>query len=292
MRTALPNGIVEFVMFTLKQGWAALFGGLLLLAVIFTNAIWGDDWGVARYDALFAFAISVQAAMLLLKLETLREAKVIALFHLTGTAMEFFKVSAGSWAYPEDAMFMILGVPMFSGFMYASVGSYIARVIRIFDMTFAPYPPFWVTVIVASAIYVNFFTHHFGPDIRLGLFAATVVIFGRTASRRVSGELFPMGCRKHWHVNRHMGLCGISRIRLGVFVQNGQLVPAALRQLRHSHSGHPRPVDQRYPRHTKKPIKAATTKIKLKLTTPKVPKIRVLRRSFGSIVSRYEISAL
>ncbi len=192
MRTALPNGIVEFVMFTLKQGWAALFGGLLLLAVIFTNAIWGDDWGVARYDALFAFAISVQAAMLLLKLETLREAKVIALFHLTGTAMEFFKVSAGSWAYPEDAMFMILGVPMFSGFMYASVGSYIARVIRIFDMTFAPYPPFWVTVIVASAIYVNFFTHHFGPDIRLGLFAATVVIFGRTRITFTVGKTYWM----------------------------------------------------------------------------------------------------
>ena len=83
-------------MFTLKQGWACLFGALLLLAVIFTNAIWADHWPIARYDALFAFALTLQAAMLLFKLETLREAKVIALFHLTGTAMEFFKVSAGS----------------------------------------------------------------------------------------------------------------------------------------------------------------------------------------------------
>ena len=75
---------------------------------------------------------------------------------------------------------MIMGVPLFSGFMYASVGSYIARVIRIFDMKFAPYPPFWVTVVLAVAIYVNFFAHHFVWDIRLVLFAATVLIYGRT----------------------------------------------------------------------------------------------------------------
>src|SRR5690606_25837350 len=45
---------------------------------------------------------------------------------------------------------------------------------------FAPYPPFVVTVILAVAIYVNFFAHHFLPDIRLVLFAATILIFGRT----------------------------------------------------------------------------------------------------------------
>jgi uncharacterized membrane protein YoaT (DUF817 family) len=64
--------------------------------------------------------------------------------------------------------------------MYASVGSYMARVIRIFDMRFAPYPPFWVTLALAGAIYLNFFSHHFLPDIRLALFVATVVIFART----------------------------------------------------------------------------------------------------------------
>lgn len=36
--------------------------------------------------------------------------------------------------------------------MYASVGSYMARVIRLFDMRFAPYPPFWLTVVFALAI--------------------------------------------------------------------------------------------------------------------------------------------
>jgi uncharacterized membrane protein YoaT (DUF817 family) len=73
-----------------------------------------------------------------------------------------------------------MDVPLFSGFMYAAVGSYMARVIRIFRMRFAPYPPFWATVLLGTAIYVNFFAHHFLPDIRLALFAATVLLFART----------------------------------------------------------------------------------------------------------------
>lgn len=180
VRKRLPTWAAEFTLFVLKQGWACLFGGLMLAALIFTNAIWDGSWKIARYDALFLYAASIQTAMLLFRLETWEEAKVIALFHLTGTAMEFFKVSAGSWAYPGEGFFMIAGVPLFSGFMYASVGSYIARVIRIFDMTFTPYPPFAVTVMFACAIYVNFFAHHFLPDIRVLLFIATAVIFGRT----------------------------------------------------------------------------------------------------------------
>ncbi len=192
VRSALPHGFAEFVMFGLKQAWACLFGGLLLVAVIFTNAIWPEGALIARYDALFAFAVIIQTAMLLFRLETWREAKVIALFHATGTAMEFFKVSAGSWAYPEEAVFMVMGVPLFSGFMYASVGSYIARVIRIFDMQFAPYPPFWVTVLLAVAIYVNFFAHHFIWDIRLALFAATVLIYGCTRITFTVGRTYWM----------------------------------------------------------------------------------------------------
>ncbi len=79
-------------------------------------------------------------------------------------------------------MLKLMGVPLFSGFMYASVGSFQARVIRIFEMRFAPYPPYWVTMILAVAIYVNFFAHHFIFDIRYLLIAATVILFARTRS--------------------------------------------------------------------------------------------------------------
>ncbi|MGR3503623.1 DUF817 domain-containing protein [Pseudaestuariivita sp.] len=180
VRARLPHALAELVLFVLKQGWAALFGGLLLIGLLVSDALWQDGWRIARYDALLIYAIALQALFLLLRLETLAEAKVILLFHLTGTAMELFKVQAGSWAYPEPAVMKVLGVPLFSGFMYASVGSYIARVIRIFEMRFAPYPPFWMTVVLATLIYINFFAHHFLPDIRLALFAGTVLLYART----------------------------------------------------------------------------------------------------------------
>lgn len=179
-RARLPRGLADLTMFVLKQGWACLFGGLLLLAMILTRMVWQDDWAIHRYDALLVFALLVQAAFLRFGLETWAEARVILLFHLTGTVMEWFKVAQGSWSYPEPAVMAVMGVPLFSGFMYASVGSYMARVIRIFDMRFAPYPPLWTTFLLAGAIYANFFTHHFLPDIRVALFVATVVVFART----------------------------------------------------------------------------------------------------------------
>lgn len=180
VRTRLPGWLGEFVMFVLKQGGAALFGGVMLGAIILTSAFWQDGWPLRRYDFLFLFALATQVTFLALKLETWAEARVILLFHLTGTAMEIFKIAAGSWAYPEPGLIKLAGVPLFSGFMYASVGSYMARVIRIFEMRFAPYPPFWATLLLACAIYINFFAHHYLPDIRLGLFAATILMFART----------------------------------------------------------------------------------------------------------------
>ena len=192
LRARLPGPIAEVCIFSLKHLWACLFGGLLLLAIICTNAVWASDWLIARYDALFALAVLTQATMLFFKLENWQEAKVIALFHLTGTTMEIFKVNAGSWAYPEEAFFVLLNVPLFSGFMYASVGSYIVRVIRIFNVQFTYYPPFWVTAVLAILIYGNFFSHHYVPDIRLALFTATVIVFWRTRVVFSIGRTYPL----------------------------------------------------------------------------------------------------
>jgi uncharacterized membrane protein YoaT (DUF817 family) len=191
-RARLPGWAVAPVLFVLKQGWACLFGGLLLAAIIGTKLVWQPGWPVHRYDALLVFAVATQVLFLRWRLETWEEARVILLFHLTGTAMEWFKVGAGSWSYPEPALFRLFDVPLFSGFMYAAVGSYIARVIRIFDMAFAPYPPFRATLLLAGAIYGNFFAHHFLPDIRVVLFALTVLLYART---RV---WFRIDRRDHW----------------------------------------------------------------------------------------------
>ena len=134
---------------------------------------------VARYDALTVSAVLIQAAMLATGLETREEARVILLFHVAGTAMELFKTSVGSWVYPEPSVLRLGGVPLFTGFMYAAVGSYIARCWRGFAFEFVRHPPIWAVAMLACAIYVNFFSHHFLPDIRVLLFAGSVLLFGR-----------------------------------------------------------------------------------------------------------------
>jgi uncharacterized membrane protein YoaT (DUF817 family) len=176
----VSGALVEFVVFGLKQAWACLFGGALLGIMIVTAIAWPQNAPIERYDFLFLAALSIQVALLSFKLETPREAVVILVFHIVGTAMELFKTSAGSWIYPEEAIFRILGVPLFSGFMYAAVGSYIARITRIFDMRYTSYPPMFATIVLAVAIYVNFFTHHFVFDARWGLFAFAFVLFWGT----------------------------------------------------------------------------------------------------------------
>ncbi len=170
----------EFLLFGFKQGWACLFGALLLVALLATHRWYPADALLARYDALVIIAILIQLGMLAFRLETLAEARVIIAFHIVGTVMEVFKTHMGSWTYPEPSLLRIGGVPLFSGFMYAAVGSYIARIWRIFAIRPINYPPKWQPVALATAIYVNFFSHHFMPDIRLVLFALTALIFRRT----------------------------------------------------------------------------------------------------------------
>ena len=117
--------------------------------------------------------------MLAFRLETWEEAKVILLFHAVGTAMEIFKTAVGSWIYPEPSLLRLGGVPLFTGFMYAAIGSYIARCWRLFDFRFTRHPPLWAMGLLAAGIYVNFFAHHYVVDARLALFAITALLLGR-----------------------------------------------------------------------------------------------------------------
>lgn len=170
--------VFEFITFGIKQGWACLFGGLMLALLLGTFLFYPTEAPLARYDFITLSAICIQALMLALKLETWEEARVIFVFHLVGTIMEIFKVHMGSWIYPEASVLNIAGVPLFSGFMYACVGSYLARVWRIFDFKFDRFPSLKWQGVLAIMIYLNFFTHHFGPDIRLGLFVGSAILYG------------------------------------------------------------------------------------------------------------------
>ncbi len=172
--------LYEFLRFGMKQAWACLFGGLMVALMIGTHLWYPASAPLARYDFLFLSALAIQALLLAFRLETLEEAKVIFVYHVVGTVMEIFKTSVGSWIYPEPSFFRIAGVPLFTGFMYACIGSYICRAWRLFHFEFTHHPPTWALVVLSVAIYVNFFAHHYVFDMRYVLFAATIVLFART----------------------------------------------------------------------------------------------------------------
>ncbi len=169
--------------FVSLQARAAVFGIGILALILVTSAVWRDDWPVHRSDFIFVMVVAAQVWLLATGRETPREAAVIAVFHVVGVAMEVFKTAVGSWHYPEPALFAIGGVPLFTGFMYSAVGSYIARFWRLSDMRLERAPPFWAAALLGAAIYANFYTHHYVMDIRLALFAVIVLLYGRTMAR-------------------------------------------------------------------------------------------------------------
>jgi uncharacterized membrane protein YoaT (DUF817 family) len=175
---------IELIYFGIKEARACLFVGLFFAAV-FTVPRTGI-WGLPRYDALLVIALVIQAWMVWSKLETIDELKAITLFHVVGFALEVFKTSSGikSWAYPDFGYTKIMGVPLFAGFMYAAVGSYIIQAWRLLDLRVQHHPPHWMAATIAILIYANFFTHHFIGDYRwylaacaLGLYARSSVLF-------------------------------------------------------------------------------------------------------------------
>jgi GNAT superfamily N-acetyltransferase len=72
----------------------------------------------------------------------------------------------------------VAGVPLFAGFMYASVGSYICQAWRRFDLRVSGYHPIRATI-VALAIYLNFFTHYWFPDMRWLLALVLILVLPR-----------------------------------------------------------------------------------------------------------------
>ncbi|WP_353571286.1 DUF817 domain-containing protein [Candidatus Albibeggiatoa sp. nov. BB20] len=173
--------IHEFAMFWIKQAYACLFG-FYLLGVIVITSYWYPLESIYRYDFIFLSAIGFQILLLATKLETTRESIVIIVFHLVATVMELFKTSnaIGSWNYPEEFFFGIGNVPFFTGFMYSAVGSYIARIWRIFEFEYSCYPPKSLTIVVVLLIYLNFFSHHYIWDFRWGLLGIVILMFYKT----------------------------------------------------------------------------------------------------------------
>src|SRR3546814_20089319 len=84
-----PRGwFLEFLVFGFKQGWACLFGALMLALLLATHFLWPEDAPIHRYDALTMGAVLIQLSMLLFRLETPKEAVFLLIFYIVVTVME------------------------------------------------------------------------------------------------------------------------------------------------------------------------------------------------------------
>lgn len=170
----------ELLTFVLKEARACVFAGSFFVLLFVSNHI--PLFGLPRYDFLFLAAIAIQIVLVATKIETIDEVKVICLFHVIGLVLELYKTSPliGSWSYPEFGHLKIATVPLYSGFMYAAVASYIMQAWKLFRLELVAFPSYRRTIPLAILIYVNFFTNHFVYDIRWFLIAAVLVIFWPT----------------------------------------------------------------------------------------------------------------
>jgi uncharacterized membrane protein YoaT (DUF817 family) len=190
LRERVVRGVRTFVAQLARFGWlqarccayaVALLGGMAVSRLL-------PALPVARYDLLLAYGVLLTALAWLLGWETRREVAVIAVCHVLGLAFELVKVRVGSWSYPEPGLTKIAGVPLYGGFMYAAVGSYVCRSWRLLDLSLTRYRP-RSTAVLAVGLYVNFLTHHWLPDLRLPLGALLLAATAGTWGHFTVGRL-------------------------------------------------------------------------------------------------------
>lgn len=159
---------------------SCVFGISLLFLIVLTAQFYPEQSGLSRIDFLSISAILLQILFVIFKIESFRESLMIFIFHFLGMSMEIFKTEIGSWQYPSTGYLFIAMVPIFTGFMYASVGSYILRMQRNFRCTFTAYPHYGWVILLGALVYINFISHHYVVDIRWGLVVLSIVIFRKT----------------------------------------------------------------------------------------------------------------
>jgi uncharacterized membrane protein YoaT (DUF817 family) len=166
---ARRSRISQLIIFGIQQALCCIFPALVFCMLALSHLFTGI---IPRYDFMLITCIVIQIVLYKSEIETRDEVLVICMFHLLGLMMELFKIHIGSWAYPEFAYAKIFGVPLYSGFMYASVASYLCQAWRRFDLQIISWPPHWVIRVLGALIYLNFFTDHFIYDMRyiIGLF--------------------------------------------------------------------------------------------------------------------------
>lgn len=178
MQLTLESRLRSFLIFGIQQALSCLFPAMVFALLALSHQF---TWLMPRYDFMLITCLLVQVVLYRSGIESKDEVRVICVFHLLGLAMELFKVNIGSWSYPEDAYSKFWGVPLYSGFMYASVASYLCQAWRRFDIRIVHWPHHWIARVLGGLIYANFFTNHYVQDVRyfIGIF---ILIFFRKAT--------------------------------------------------------------------------------------------------------------
>jgi uncharacterized membrane protein YoaT (DUF817 family) len=178
----MKSFLIELWHFFIANLRASYFGVFLLSLFLITEVVKVPV--ISRYDFIFVMAIGFQIYALIFRLESVREFSVIIIFHILATIMELFKTNPaiGSWSYPglPTAIFVLGTVPLFTGFLYSAVGSYISRAFIFLKLSYQNFPAYFHLWILAILIYINFFSHHFFYDVRYFLFAYVIIIFWKT----------------------------------------------------------------------------------------------------------------
>lgn len=184
-RSALPGkereslkSITQLLHFGYHQAMSCIFPIAIFGTLALSNLI--DLPYIYRYDAILIILLTVQYLMYRTGLETLDEIKVICVFHIIGLLLEIYKIRMGSWSYPEPGLTKVFGVPLYSGFMYASVASYMCQIWRRLKMDMTGWPGLAAAGSLGAAIYLNFFTHHYIPDFRWWLKGLVLIVFWKT----------------------------------------------------------------------------------------------------------------
>lgn len=166
----------QLLRFAWIEAQCCLFAALFFLGLGLVRVV---HLPIDPADALLLWALGTTLVLWLLRWETGREVAVIFGFHVVGLALELFKVHQGSWSYPDTGLATIAGVPLYSGFMYAAVGSYVCQAWRRFHLRITGYRA-RATACVAGLIYLNFFTSHVIWDLRLPLALGLLGVTRRT----------------------------------------------------------------------------------------------------------------
>jgi uncharacterized membrane protein YoaT (DUF817 family) len=198
----LPPFALEIWTLAVKESASCLFAGAFFIVLALSNVL--PLGSLPRYDFILIMALLIQAAMFFSGLETGKELKALCLFHLFGLLLEIFKTSStiGSWSYPEFAYSKVFGVPLYSGFMYAAVASYVQQAWNVFETKVTGYPRPWLAICLAGAVYLNFFTHHYIGDYRWLLIGILMLVFWPT-------KLHVRTFKIHWHLPINLVFFGV-----------------------------------------------------------------------------------